>query len=90
VKIGKADTEAGPGKRDFVTANTLLDAVITDLGNAIKKGFVDDVAPKIKALKDKKSTFVATDVADIETLQKEVEADVASRDWARYYSPVIG
>ena len=79
-----ADTKAAAPTRNYKGGLADLDKVSKDLGGKLKKWYVDDTAPKIKALKSKKATaFITGEIAEAEAMHKQVSDAIKAKQWRK-------
>ena len=96
-KLLAADAAVAPPGRDFGKAAGLVDKVSKDLFGIFKSLYVDGPKDQIKKVKaSPAAAFVADDLKEIESLQADIDADIASAAWrkvileARRNSELIG
>jgi len=82
-KLASADGNMTPKKRQFVQAAADLDFIINGLAPRFKKLYVDDVKPKVAALKalDATTNIVPAEIAAIETMLAQQEAGIVAKRW---------
>jgi hypothetical protein len=82
-ELAQADAKAAYGMRDFAAANRLADGVTTAMKGTFKAWYVDAPTPKIQALKNQNSPFIADNIKEIESLQAQVAAALNSGEWRK-------
>jgi len=81
-KLTGADTKAAPATRNYAGAKTDCDSIITGLAPFFKKFYVDDVKPKIAALKTLAAAkFIASEIAAIDALMSKQETGITAKQW---------
>ncbi|MEO5882263.1 MAG: hypothetical protein ABIQ06_07590 [Caldimonas sp.] len=82
-RLASADSTMTPKKRQFVQAIADLDFIINGLAPRFKKLYVDDVKPKVAALKalDATTNIVPTEIAAIEGMLAQQEVGIAAKRW---------
>ena len=82
-KLVSADGHMTPKKRQFVQATADLDFIINGLAPRFKKLYVDDVKPKVAALKalDATTNIVPAEIAAIEAMLAQQEAGIVAKRW---------
>ncbi|MFN0186843.1 MAG: hypothetical protein ACKVQR_23775, partial [Aquabacterium sp.] len=80
--IAQADTEAAAPGRDYAKAGTTADGVVTELQAILKKAYIDDLKPKIAALKTgPQASFLAPQAKLLDAEIKLQETRLAGKAW---------
>jgi hypothetical protein len=80
--LASADTLAAPAARNYAGAKARCKLVVDGLAPLFKRWYVDDVRPRIAALKAKPAAkFIAAEVAVLDAELAKQQARVAARDW---------
>lgn len=80
--LASADTKAAPATRNYVGAKADCDALITGLAPSFKKFYVDNVKPKIAALKAMPAAaFIKAETDELDKLMLQQEAHIAAKQW---------
>ena len=81
--LTSADAKAAPGTRDYPGAKVDCQKMVDALGPEFKKRYVDDMKPKVTALKalDAATQFVTKELAEIEAMLVQQEAGIAAGRW---------
>jgi hypothetical protein len=80
--LTSADTKAAPPTRNYAGAAKDLDSIITGLAPSFKKFYVDDVKPKIEALKKLPGAkFITDEIAELGKLMSQQEAGITAKQW---------
>lgn len=88
--LAAADAKAALPARDYAGATAAVQAIVATHAAKFKPKFVDKAAPKIAALKaHKAAAFVATEIARIEALQKQVVDALAAKAWRKAHLTAI-
>jgi hypothetical protein len=82
-RLASADDKMKPAKRQYAQATADLDFIINGLAPRFKKLYVDDVKPKVAALKtlDATTNIVPAQIAEIEGMLAKQEAGIAAKRW---------
>ena len=81
-QLATADGNAGPPTRDYVTAKADCQKLIDGLGPVFKKSYVDDVKPKIAALKTLPAAkFIKAETDELDKLLLQQQAAITAKQW---------
>lgn len=80
--LASADTKAAVAARNYAGAKADCDSIITGLAPFFKKFYVDDVKPKITALKALPGAkFITAETAAIDKLMAQQETGITAKQW---------
>ena len=81
-QLATADGNAGPPTRDYVTAKADCQKLIDGLAPVFKKSYVDDVKPKIVALKTLPAAkFIKAETDELDKLLLQQQAAITAKQW---------
>ncbi|MGZ5268627.1 MAG: hypothetical protein ACXWCC_17740, partial [Caldimonas sp.] len=80
--LASADTKAAPAVRNYAAAKTDLDAIVNGLAPFFKTFYVDNVKPKIAALKTLATAkFIAPEITALDKLMSQQETGITAKQW---------